>query len=126
MLEDEALEIDYCVSCGGIWLDSGELELLFGDDAACRRFLDAGQRVEGAKEKPRKCPICNKRMGKERLAGDPPIVYDHCPRGDGLWFDRGELGHALAHGGAELDPDVAEFLRHVFQNPEATGVNEGE
>ncbi len=30
-LELQEVEIDYCIDCGGIWLDAGELELLLGE-----------------------------------------------------------------------------------------------
>ncbi len=30
VLELDEVEIDHCISCGGIWLDAGELELLIG------------------------------------------------------------------------------------------------
>ena len=35
IIEHEAVEVDCCAACGGIWLDAGELELLFGDAEAC-------------------------------------------------------------------------------------------
>ncbi len=31
ILELNQIEIDYCTSCHGIWLDNGELELLMQD-----------------------------------------------------------------------------------------------
>ena len=32
VLELDEIEIDYCTSCGGIWLDAGELDLLIEDE----------------------------------------------------------------------------------------------
>jgi len=31
ILELDRVETDFCTECGGIWLDSGELELLFAE-----------------------------------------------------------------------------------------------
>ena len=39
VLEYDRVEVDYCVSCQGLWLDAGELELLFGDESACAAYL---------------------------------------------------------------------------------------
>ena len=30
MVEHRKIEIDFCLECSGVWLDSGELELLVG------------------------------------------------------------------------------------------------
>ena len=37
-LELNEVEVDHCVACGGVWLDSGEMELLL-DGAANRELL---------------------------------------------------------------------------------------
>ena len=33
ILELNEVEIDYCSSCSGVWLDAGELELLIDEDS---------------------------------------------------------------------------------------------
>jgi len=115
VLDYDDVEIDYCVSCGGVWLDAGELELLFGEPEACDAFLRAGGTAPAGVEKPRRCPICRKKMGKALTGGEPPVIYDRCDRGDGLWLDRGELATVLGHG---RKPDggqrVTDFLREIF------------
>ncbi len=115
VLEYQNVEVDYCVKCRGIWLDAGELELLFGDAGACAAFLTIGSPADAKGEKPRRCPTCRVKMTKEATESDPPVIFDHCPNGDGLWFDAGELGQVLEHGKA-LDGkgDVPDFLRGVF------------
>ena len=64
VLEFDRIEVDYCVSCGGVWLDAGELGLLL-DGAENRDQLMAGldADVEG-KEKRIRCPMCSKKMRK--------------------------------------------------------------
>ncbi|MFC1736917.1 zf-TFIIB domain-containing protein [Candidatus Hydrogenedentota bacterium] len=115
ILEYEQVEVDYCIDCGGIWLDAGELELLFGDDGECEKFMKAGGSVGATKEKPRRCPICGKKMGKSVTGGEEPVTYDDCPKGHGFWFDKGELQEILKHGFSGAGGgEVSGFLREVF------------
>lgn len=120
VLEYEDVEVDYCATCKGIWLDAGELELLFGDAAACAAFLTIGSETARPKgERARRCPICDRRMRKETTEGGSPVCFDHCVAGHGLWLDRGELVTILAHadalGGDHL---VSAHLRRVFMKPD--------
>jgi Zn-finger nucleic acid-binding protein len=120
VLEYDAVEVDYCVACEGVWLDAGELDLLFGDPEACAAFLSIGSPTDAAGEKPRICPACDAKMTKEGTESVPPVLFDHCPNGHGLWFDKGEVGAVLAHAealGAECP--VPEFLKDVFSEEEA-------
>lgn len=118
VLEFNDVEVDFCVDCGGIWLDAGELDLLFGDRAVTEGFLGAGDTVAARKEKPRRCPICRARMAKRQSARDGPVVFDHCPAGDGLWFDKGELALVLEQGNrAPGGEAVVAWLRDLFAAP---------
>ncbi|HIJ73757.1 MAG TPA: zf-TFIIB domain-containing protein [Candidatus Hydrogenedentes bacterium] len=120
VLEHEAIEVDYCLSCKGVWLDAGELELLFGDAAACAAFLDAGDAARAKGEKPRRCPVCRRKMEKGVTGGGAPVTYDRCPRGEGLWFDEGELAQVLKHGATDdRQGAVVGFLRDVFPDEAA-------
>ena len=119
VLELENIEIDYCVTCGGIWLDAGELELLFGDPAACTAFLNAGGPARRSKEKSRRCPICRRKMDKTITPGDHPTIYDRCRHGDGLWLDQGELQTILAHAPtSDAQQAVHALLSNMFTGPE--------
>lgn len=116
VIEHEAIEIDYCSACKGIWLDAGELELLFGGEPACRAFLAGGEAAPSG-EKPRKCPICSKPMAKQRTSGVESVVYDRCHYLHGLWLDDGELAQIVRlvpalPGGAM----VHDFLRDLFEH----------
>ena len=117
VLEYQKVEVDYCVKCQGIWLDAGEIELLFGDAKACADFLTIGSPADAKGEKPRKCPICNAKMTKESTESNPPIIFDNCPNGDGMWFDKGELLDVLKHGACfDKDCQIPAFLRGMFSN----------
>jgi Zn-finger nucleic acid-binding protein len=117
VIEYELVEVDYCASCQGVWLDAGELELLLGDEAVLEKLLTTGQPEAGADEKKRPCPACDAAMAKDVVGSDPPVVYDRCPNGHGLWFDKGELGTVLQYG-EDLagGKQVSTFLRDVFTN----------
>ena len=115
ILEYEHVEVDYCVSCHGVWLDAGELELLFGDREQVAGFMTAGGEAPAGREKPRPCPLCRRKMAKRVTGGPDPVTYDQCARGDGLWFDRGELASVLKHGSpAPGGAAVAGWLREMF------------
>ena len=121
------IEIDFCAECAGIWLDAGELELLFGDAMACHAFLSGGTDRVAATEKPRRCPICRAKMDKGTTRGDAPVTYDQCPQGDGLWLDRGELAAILEHGASgDAGNRVADFLRGMFPDEVPTEMKRSE
>jgi Zn-finger nucleic acid-binding protein len=123
VLELEQIEIDHCTDCGGIWLDSGELELLFGDAKQAGQLVSSFHHAPGVREKVRSCPICLKKMQKIHAGGfgkltagskDEPVVIDRCPKGHGLWFDRGELPQVLAKGSFDKERKVIKLLSQIF------------
>lgn len=114
-LELEGIEIDYCTNCGGIWLDAGELELLLNDPGKAKILLDSFRIDSTSTERLKKCPICNKKMQKVVVGSSKPLLLiDKCRRGDGLWFDKGELQDIVAR--AELDEDnkIQTLLNDIF------------
>ncbi len=126
VLEYESVEVDYCVRCEGVWLDAGEIELLFGDAETCAAFLTIGSPADTKGEKPRRCPICRAKMSKEATESDPPILFDHCPRGDGMWFDKGELAQVMQHGTGLTDAErVSGFLRGMFSKQDGSPASDG-
>ena len=116
VVEYASVEVDACPSCRGAWLDEGELDLLAGSLGLppARQTLASLVRSEDEAEKPRRCPRCRRRMDKARLGGAGPVV-DACPRGQGIWFDRGELGQVLeASAAGDAAGRVVAFLRDVL------------
>jgi Zn-finger nucleic acid-binding protein len=114
-LELAEVEIDYCTACSGIWLDAGELELLLGDSEQAKELLHSFKIDSNSTEKQRKCPICLKKM-KKIIVGQakPPLLIDKCPRGDGLWFDKGELHDILNRARLDKDNKIRKLLADIF------------
>ena len=114
-LELADVEIDYCTDCSGIWLDAGELELLLGDGDKTKKLLGSLTVADSCTERLRRCPICLKKMKKIVVGhAEPALFLDKCPRGDGLWFDRGELQDIVSR--AELDEGkrIGRLLADIF------------
>ena len=119
VIEHDEIEIDYCVRCKGIWLDSFELEFIIENDEVCREILTGERFADVGKEKKRVCPICDKKMRKVILGEEGGrITLDRCPRGDGIWLDRGEVDALLQIGAPpEEEGVVISFLEKVFRDP---------
>ena len=122
VLEFELIEIDRCQECGGVWLDSGELEQM-GERAGVLRGDLLSALGERKGEKPqgrpgRRCPICRRALLEVKTAGKPPITVDRCPAEHGLWFDRGELKAVVQAAGADAGNVLARFLSDL-DSPEA-------
>jgi Zn-finger nucleic acid-binding protein len=96
VVEYRQIELDYCIKCSGIWFDKGELELLLKTTSLGDTGLPTleGLAKENRSHGERKCPICAKKMAEVPL-GEPVIHVDVCRRGDGIWFDGGELQQLL-------------------------------
>ncbi len=119
-LELADVEIDHCVDCGGIWLDAGELELLMDAPQKASRLLASFQEDVSSTEKPRKCPICDKKMAKIVVGqAQPVLLIDKCRRGDGLWFDRGELKAILDRGQLDEDSRIQKLLAEMFAHDDS-------
>jgi len=125
VVEHENIELDYCTSCSGVWFDAGELALLLegmlleGSSLSLDSILTSPEARSA--EKKRRCPICGTKMKKATVGRDPEVLIDACPRGDGLWFDSGEVGQLIAQlpdrapEGANSQGRVITFLGEVFQ-----------
>jgi uncharacterized protein len=117
--EREAIELDCCPRCRGIWFDAGELDLLAeklglpGGEHDPRRFVLAETR-----EKSRRCPRCDRALEKVWFDESRTVLLDRCGGGHGLWFDRGELGRVLeieASPGSTVTGTLLSFLGESFR-----------
>ncbi len=111
ILELNQVEIDYCSLCKGIWLDNGELELIFS--SSDRKEISKSFLVKNdlAEEK-RRCPNCKKKMDKVEFE-DTGIIIDKCVNNHGIWFDSGEL-RSLLKSSEELNNKMIELLKEMF------------
>jgi Zn-finger nucleic acid-binding protein len=115
VLELQQVEVDHCMTCGGIWLDGGELELLLRGTHQARQFIGSFHREQGVEEKICPCPICLKKMHKIHAgSGSEPVIIDSCPKGHGLWFNKGELSEVLAKGNFDKEQKVIKLLSEIF------------
>lgn len=97
----DAVEVDACGRCGGVWLFTtgtervlttfhrGALDLA---ELAHRRMQAPAASGPGAPALP--CPICRGSM-ERKLEADGAVIVDRCPQ-HGTWFDGGELKAATA------------------------------
>jgi len=116
-LELEDVEIDYCTNCSGIWLDAGELELLLGEPRKAAELLNSFEPDSNCKEEARKCPICDKKMQKIVVGSfKPSLLIDKCRRGDGLWFDRGELNDIFERAKLDENNKIKKLLTDMFSH----------
>jgi Zn-finger nucleic acid-binding protein len=114
-LELQDVEIDLCTECDGIWLDAGELEMLLGEPEKAKQLLNSFNIDNTSSEKPRKCPICLKKMKKIVVGSSKPVLLiDKCSRGDGLWFDKGELKDIFDRAHLDKDNKIQELLADMF------------
>jgi Zn-finger nucleic acid-binding protein len=113
ILELKEVEVDHCLSCGGIWLDEGELELLLSDTSEKDKLIASFQLAEETGEKRKKCPVCRKKMDKVHCGLAEKVLIDKCQRNHGLWFDKGELDETLKIGCIE-DSEVLGLLKNIF------------
>ena len=97
--EYEGVPIDICSACGGVWLDKDELyqiiekrEVKFSEEEKKDVEPEApmqGSRIDMIPEL--NCPLCGAVMRRFTYAGTSGVVIDRCPKGDGVWLDKGEL-----------------------------------
>jgi len=91
----EGVEIDTCQSCGGTWLDWGELTPIIRTYDKKFSFEERLQhlRQRGADRAPNlvlHCPKCSARLQRFQYAVSSGVFLDRCPE-HGLWLDPGEL-----------------------------------
>jgi Zn-finger nucleic acid-binding protein len=114
VLELHRIEVDHCLSCKGLWLDAGELELLLEGSGNRDSLLSTFEKNPDTTEKKIRCPVCSKKMAKMLCGENKKICLDSCSRNDGIWFDKGELKEILAMGDFPGDHRIFNLLKEVF------------
>ncbi len=114
ILELNQIEIDYCTSCHGIWLDNGELELLMQDSEEKTQLMDSFSVNKNSGEKILKCPICRKKMEKLNCGKGNKVLLDKCIKEHGIWFNEGELEQVVEMGGLDKQDKIINLLKEMF------------
>ena len=125
VLELEQVETDYCTNCGGIWLDSGELELLIENLNEREQIINSFSEDLSTKEKSHPCPICGKKMGKVIVRDKNKVLIDKCKKEHGFWFDKGELKSVIENSSDLKQNKVLNLLKDMFENRVTSNNNGG-
>jgi Zn-finger nucleic acid-binding protein len=111
VLEFNQIEMDFCLSCEGCWLDAGELGLVLTGTVD----VPSDWRIEAGVRSRRRCPRCGGRMSAGPLPGTT-VEVDVCDRQHGMWLDQGELrAVAEVRGRAGRTTALADFLGTLLQ-----------
>lgn len=92
-----SVAIDRCPTCGGVWLDRGELDalkrtMLKDEHRATLDQLDAlGTDEPEDRPQPLLCPRDRSRMSVHRDPQQKHVEMDTCTKCGGMFFDAGEL-----------------------------------
>jgi len=125
VLELEQIEVDYCTSCEGIWLDAGELELLLETNEERSRLINLFKEAVPEKEKSHDCPICEKHMHKFYVGEQEKVLVDKCKRNHGIWFDKGELKKVVEFGSDNKQNKIINLLTEMFESKISSQNNGG-
>ncbi len=90
------VEVDLCPSCGGLWLDHGEVERLgrgkAEDLGRLRNALVGSSAPDPASETTTSCPACTGTLKEVELG---PVHIEYCSKCNGIFLDKGELDAAV-------------------------------
>ena len=111
--ELEGVEIDHCLKCRGTWLDAGELQQIAELAGAAPGPLEKALAEDGGEKRgDRRCVRCAGKLRVRKVAG---VEVDRCPRGHGLWLDRGEMKSLVSSFEGE-DGAVAKFFGDLLRS----------
>lgn len=116
-MEYRGVELDHCLNCKGTWFDPGELEQIVLMAGIAEGSLLVSNAVEADARHQRRCPRCQGILESRNAASDEqPLLIDQCPRGDGIWFDGGELVRYLeSKAGGAADAAVKAHMNELLK-----------
>jgi Zn-finger nucleic acid-binding protein len=98
---EAGVEIDRCDTCGGVWLDDGEMRkvemaararVAAGGDAALAALLQRTYaRARREERAPISCPRCNEELFEREWGFRSQVMVDVCIECQGVWLDADEL-----------------------------------
>lgn len=104
-------QVDFCLSCGGMWFDLGELDSILHLVKLCNSVelnepeIDTTTEIEG--DRLLHCPHDGSVMDKTELGGS---IIDICPRCEGIWLDSGEI-RALKLAERHIRENIRLYIR---------------
>ncbi len=132
VVQYQDIELDHCPYCRGTWFDSGEMDLLLrsmeleGSSLLLDRITHRKQAE--STEKKRRCPICNRNMGKYAVGPVSGILVDACLKEHGIWFDSGEVRSLVAgleqsnRGEYSSEQELVSFLGEMFEGEQSQNI----
>ncbi|RYZ60369.1 MAG: hypothetical protein EOP07_00870 [Proteobacteria bacterium] len=92
----ESVTIDVCETCGGAWLDDGEIASIVKDKTkafseSTKLSAVAAKGSDRSDAKALNCPKCNSPMLINQYAYGSGVFIDRCPNKHGVWLDQNEL-----------------------------------
>ena len=81
---------DVCESCGGLWLDKGELDKVADQVDGDIEYCSTEEAATPASAKV--CPRCpSENLLKVKFLGDDAIILERCDNCKGFWLDGGQI-----------------------------------
>ena len=92
LIREPDLDYEKCTSCGGIFLDKGELNVMATGMSGDIEYCTIDKNDHKDQFNTRLCPKCNKvPMDKINLLQFSDIIFDYCTNCFGFFLDKGEI-----------------------------------
>ena len=91
----QAIEVDRCETCGGIWFDNHELIPLLHESVPELTALRGRSAPAGVNQKHGQCPRDSTGFIRVSSALGNSVIVDTCPKCQGIWLDGGEFDTLL-------------------------------
>ncbi len=118
----ENVTLDQCPTCGGYWLQRGELETLGERHDAHLDPITVGR--VGTIDSKRKCPLDGTQLVQHEFVEHTGIKIDQCPTCQGIWLEKFELSNLLRYldtEGIHREPTMTQrvllFLYQLVRYP---------
>ncbi len=122
----EEIDVQMCASCGGMFVEGGELNRLSGPTAGDLEYstLDADSGRHADEFGPASCPRDGAAMEKVEFNIETGIILDHCPACGAFWLDGRELARihdevrSLNEAARQVpDPPLVRFAQFIWSLP---------
>ncbi|MCP4259718.1 MAG: rhomboid family intramembrane serine protease [Planctomycetes bacterium] len=115
--------VDICLSCRGIWFDSGEFVDFARNLAESEKISSEDVRLfeprkvhtlETVKETQKLCPRCDLAMRRFNYSYDSNVFLDKCPKCQGIWTDGGEIQRVARY--LKDDPRIKDIGKDLTEH----------